>query len=103
MSSLKNILIVGSRGFIGSAACEYLKKNNYNVFMCDVYPDPVPNYFCIDMQKPDYSEIFVKNDIDAVIFAAGSADVSGSLLKPDYDFLLNTQTVYAVFEAIRIS
>ena len=52
------ILIIGSKGFIGSHSINSLSADNH-VYGCDVVNDYVSdNYYQIDATNADYKEIF---------------------------------------------
>lgn len=50
---MKNILITGGSGFIGSSICDFFLKKNYNVF----------NYDLINKKKFEKNYFFIKGDI----------------------------------------
>jgi dTDP-glucose 4,6-dehydratase/UDP-glucose 4-epimerase len=100
---LKNILIIGSRGFIGSHCYCYYKKNaNYKVFQTDVFPDnDLDDYYQLDSRNPDFAGIFQKQKFDFCINASGSASVPFSISNPAEDFRLNVSNVNLILHAIR--
>lgn len=64
-----NVLITGSRGFIGSSLVEYLKldKENYNIYECD----RKINKSCLDIDNQ-----FIKdNNINCIVHLAASTSV----------------------------
>ncbi|OIQ30638.1 MAG: dTDP-glucose 4,6-dehydratase [Bacteroidetes bacterium MedPE-SWsnd-G2] len=96
-----NILIIGSKGFIGSYCVEYFSKNN-KVYQCDVVTDyAANNYFVVDATNADYTEIFESEKFDVCINCSGAASVPDSLTKPLRDFTLNVVNVYKQLDAIR--
>lgn len=98
-----NILLIGSKGFIGTHAASYFQEKNHTVFGCDVVTDYTEkNYFQIDATNSDYHQIFEKNAIDVCINCSGAASVPLSLEFPFKDFTLNTVNVYKIAEAIRL-
>jgi dTDP-glucose 4,6-dehydratase/UDP-glucose 4-epimerase len=98
-----NILIFGSKGFIGSHILAYFSQTE-NCYCADVVEDKsISNYFCISRMNPDFMEIFSKVTVDVCINASGSADVSASIINPEYDFVLNTINVEKMLEAIRLT
>ena len=96
------ILVVGSKGFIGSHCVDYFSQNN-EVWGCDVVLDyNIPNYISIDSVDSDFLEVFQSNKFDVCINCSGAANVPFSLEKPFNDFKLNALNVIKLLEAIRI-
>lgn len=97
------ILIIGSKGFIGSYLVRYFTGLNYDVWQCDIVNDYNSiKYFQIDATNSDYKVIFEQQKFDVCINCSGAASVPDSLIHPHRDFLLNTVNVYAMLDAIRI-
>lgn len=95
------ILIIGSKGFIGSHCVDYFSKQ-HNVWGCDVLLDyGSKQYIPIDAVDSDFLEIFKDHKFDVCINCSGAANVSFSLEKPFNDFKLNTLNVFKILEAIR--
>lgn len=95
------ILIIGSKGFIGSHCNRYF-SDKAEVWECDVVTDYVsPRYFIVDATNADYSNIFQANKYDVCINCSGAASVPDSLINPQRDFFLNTVTVFKLLDAIR--
>lgn len=89
-----NILIIGSKGFIGSHCVKYFSKN-HKVWECDVVTDYVSkNYFIVDATNADYSDIFQQQQFDVCINCSGAGSVPNSIKNPQRDFILNTVNVY---------
>jgi dTDP-glucose 4,6-dehydratase/UDP-glucose 4-epimerase len=96
------ILVIGSKGFIGSHCVDYFKPNN-EVWECDVIADyNNKNYIWIDSVDSDFLEIFQNHEFDVCINCSGAANVPFSLEKPYNDFRLNTLNVFKLLEAIRL-
>ena len=96
-----NILIIGSKGFIGSHCVEYFRKKN-TVWKCDVVTDYVSdNYHLVDATNADYSEIFQQAEFDYCINCSGASSVPDSIKNPHRDFVLNTLNVHKQLDAIR--
>lgn len=97
------ILIIGSRGFIGSHTERYFSgKKEYEVYTCDVVTDySAHNYFQIDAANADYHEVFQEQSFDVCINCSGAASVPDSLVHPGRDFMLNTVNVFKLLDAIR--
>ncbi|HMG83785.1 MAG TPA: SDR family oxidoreductase [Ferruginibacter sp.] len=97
-----NILIIGSKGFIGSHCLQYFERDN-NVYGCDVVVDYVSEkYFLISPANIDFKEIFERNNFfDICINCSGAASVPESIKNPRRDFELNTHNVFNLLDAIR--
>ena len=97
------ILIIGSKGFIGSHAVKHFSNlPNFDCWSCDVVVDYNDNkYFVLDSTNSDFNEIFEQVKFDVCINCSGAASVPDSLLHPLRDFMLNTHNVAKMLEAIR--
>lgn len=97
------ILIVGSKGFIGSHLMRYMQVAVYaEVWGCDVFTDYTEeNYFLIDTLSPTYFPLFQNTNFDVCINCAGAASVPDSLLHPERDYELNVHLVFKLLDAIR--
>lgn len=93
------ILIVGSKGFIGSHCLDYFKLRGHEVIGCDVVISDEPNYYVIKNQSSDFENLF--DHIDCCINAAGSANVGYSYQYPEKDFELNVSLVINILAAIK--
>lgn len=115
--NMKNVLVIGSCGFIGSHLVSFLQKKNtkqqevvYNIFACDILPYKKEllsitekHYFqIINPELPAYEKIFQSLHFDAVINCSGAASVPLSFDSPLFDFTLNTLNVIRMLEAIRL-
>lgn len=95
------VLVVGSKGFIGSHCVDFFSKEN-EVWGCDVVMEyDNPHYFPIDAVDSDFLELFQQHQFDVCINCSGAANVPFSLEKPFNDFRLNTLNVFKLLEAIR--
>jgi dTDP-glucose 4,6-dehydratase/UDP-glucose 4-epimerase len=95
------ILVIGSKGFIGSHCVDYFSQG-HEVWGCDVVLDyNTPNYISIDSVDSDFLGIFEQRQYDVCINCSGAANVLFSLDKPFNDFKLNTLNVFKLLEAIR--
>ncbi|HQA73647.1 MAG: NAD-dependent epimerase/dehydratase family protein [Flavobacterium sp.] len=98
-----NILIIGSKGFIGTHASNFFQEKKHTVFGCDVVTDYTEKrYFQIDATNSDYQNVFKNNIIDVCINCSGAASVPLSLEFPLKDFNLNTLNVFKIADAIRL-
>lgn len=96
------ILIIGSKGFIGSHLYEYFLLFQENtVTGCDFKSDPDPNYIQADKLNTDYDSIFNTSKFDICIYAGGNGSVPYSLEYPDVDYQLNTNAIDQILSAIR--
>ena len=96
------ILIIGSKGFVGSYLTRSWRKASHTIFGCDVgvdYNDA--QYFQVDSTNANYEEIFLSRKFEACVNCSGAASVPDSLIHPLRDFALNTQNVFLMLEAIR--
>lgn len=94
------ILIIGSKGFIGSHLVRYFDKQ-HEVWQCDVVTDyTTPRYMQIDASNSDINAVFESQCYDVCVNCSGAASVPDSLRHPYRDFLLNTANVYAILNAI---
>ncbi|MCP9751940.1 NAD(P)-dependent oxidoreductase [Ferruginibacter sp. HRS2-29] len=100
---MKKILIIGSKGFIGSHAMDHFSANAaYDCYGCDVVTDHgARNYFTIDAGISDFDEIFEAHRFDVCINCSGAASVPDSLKHPLRDFNLNVFNVVKVLDSIR--
>lgn len=96
------ILVIGSKGFIGSHCVDYFSLK-HEVWGCDVVLDyNDANYISIDSVDSDFLGIFQAHTFDVCINCSGAANVPFSLDKPFNDFKLNTLNVFKLLEAIRL-
>jgi UDP-glucose 4-epimerase len=99
---VKEILIIGSKGFIGSHAITYFSAQGFEVFGCDVVVDYIDKkYFLLDATNANYHNIFQKHHFDVCVNCSGAASVPDSLLNPLRDYTLNTYNVFKILDAIR--
>lgn len=95
------ILVIGSKGFIGSHCIAILGQKQV-VYGCDVVNDYVAgNYYQVDATNADYKEIFKEQQFDVCINCSGAASVPDSFKHPFRDFSLNTSNVMKLLEAIK--
>ncbi len=98
---IDKLLIIGSRGFLGSNFTNYFNNKEINVFSCDFLANTNQrNYFKVDPFNSDYIEIFEKQQFDLVINCVGSANVGASIENPFFDFDLNVTVVSKILGAI---
>lgn len=96
-----NILIIGSKGFIGKHCVTHFSKL-HNVWQCDVATDyTTEKYLLVEATNSDYSDIFQSQQFDVCINCSGASSVPDSIVKPQRDFILNTVNVFKQLDAIR--
>jgi dTDP-glucose 4,6-dehydratase/UDP-glucose 4-epimerase len=97
------LLIVGSKGFIGSHCFNYFEKK-HEVWGCDIMLDYTSsNYSIIGSPESDFNELFKANHFDICINCSGAANVKYSFTNPIDDYKLNALNVMYILEAIRVN
>lgn len=95
------ILIIGSKGFIGSHCVDYFQSKGFEVFQAGTNTSVETNYYPIEHQNSDFSIPFKEHQFDVCINASGSAHVGFSFENPSKDFELNVVNVQKILVAIR--
>jgi dTDP-glucose 4,6-dehydratase/UDP-glucose 4-epimerase len=96
------LLIIGSKGFIGTHAELYFTQRGYKVYGCDVIVDyGKKNYAVIDATTADFHALFQDIQFDICLNCSGAASVPDSLKNPLRDFNLNVLNVFRILDAIR--
>lgn len=96
-----NILIIGSKGFIGSHCVSYF-RSKHSVYECDVVVDyNNSKYTQIDATNSDYNVVFQERKYDVCINCSGASSVPDSINNPQRDFMLNTVNLFKQLDAIR--
>ena len=96
------ILVIGSKGFIGSHATAFFGNKGNEVWGCDVVVDYTSEkYILIDATNADFHTVFQEQQFDVCINCSGAASVPDSLKHPLRDYTLNTLNVYKLLDAIR--
>ena len=98
-----NILVIGSKGFIGSHCVNYCKAKNYRVFEAGASENLENNPFYTQLNRinASFDSVFKNEIFDLCINASGSAHVGFSFDKPDIDFELNVLNVHKILVSIR--
>jgi UDP-glucose 4-epimerase len=97
------ILIIGSKGFIGSNAFTFFKNLGHECWGCGVSEIPGDDYyFQVDRYVPDYNNIFKLQKFDICINASGSPGIAFSIEHPQEDFRMNVNNPYSLLNAIRL-
>ena len=100
---MKNLLLIGSEGFIGKHLRKCFEDSNYNVICCDVISIQRGNYFQLVNTYSDLRMVLEQNKFEFCINSAGSANVQFSYSNHFNDFSLNTQLVFTILSAIKDS
>jgi dTDP-glucose 4,6-dehydratase/UDP-glucose 4-epimerase len=98
------VLIIGSKGFVGSHAVNYFAAKGYAMAGCDVQsPDGTENYTYYNTGGggTGLQDVFTAVNPDICINAAGNGSVPVSIVNPQLDFEANVQFHYIVLELIR--
>ncbi len=95
------ILIIGSKGFIGSHCVEYFRLKGFDVYQADVNSSFESNFYKIERTNSDFSVPFKEHQFDVCVNASGSAHVGFSFESPSQDFELNVVNVQKIMVAIR--
>lgn len=95
------ILVIGSKGFIGSHCVSYFKLQGHDVLHADVVQHSESGYTCLDPRNTAFDGLFNNQNFDICINASGSAHVGFSFENPTVDFELNVLNVHKILVAIR--
>ncbi len=98
---MRNILIIGSEGFIGKHLRTYFENEKMNVVCCDVVSIQRENYYQLVNTQSDLSAILERTKFEVCINAAGSAHVQFSYSNHYNDFSLNSVLVFTILSCIK--
>lgn len=106
---MKNILVTGGAGYIGSHAVAELLDSGYNVVVIDSLEngfielvDKRAKFYQGNVQDSNIMDkIFNENKIDAVMHFAGYIKVPESVVEPNKYYFNNTYTVMCLIESMR--
>ncbi len=96
-----NILIIGSKGFIGSHCVNFFKNKGYHVHEAGISENDHTNYTQLNKNNTSFDDLFKNQQYHLCINASGSAHVGFSFEKPDIDFELNVLNVHKILVSIR--
>lgn len=92
----KNVLITGGAGFIGSHVADILIEKGYGVIVVDNFTSSDGNnlnnnakFYNLDINSPEFENVFKENKIDYTIHFAAQASVSYSTQNPTEDAIEN--------------
>ncbi len=94
-----NILIFGSKGFVGSA-CERFFSQKNNVVTADIVGEELRNHAVIKSVE-DIERVISSGKFDLLINASGSANVVFSFTNPKKDYEMNVLNVRHMLDALR--
>ncbi len=94
------ILIIGSRGFIGSHAYQFFLKQ-HEVWGADVVTPRDKNFFLLERMNTDFNAVFKSEQFDLCLNASGNGSVPVSIQNPLLDFELNVNNTIKILDAIR--
>lgn len=97
------ILIIGSKGFIGSHLTRYLGIRDYDLYEADVVVDHSSDgrYYMMNAVNTDFEAIFENTKFDLCVNCSGAASVPDSIKEPKLDFELNSVNVFKILDSIR--
>lgn len=97
------ILLLGSRGFIGSRLVYFFLAKGYDVFGCDLqeYHSNEYIYQKVSILSTDFETLFTDQQFDACINTSGSGNVPLSISLPFSDFEANSYSVAKVLNTLR--
>ncbi len=113
MKKIKNILVTGGLGFIGSHLVDKLVKKNYKVFVIDDLSTGLKKnrntkakYYFIDINhfikdNKKLKKIINGKDIDVIFHLAANASVNASLNNPNLMFQVNFNASISIIEACK--
>lgn len=97
-----NVIVIGSKGFIGHRLFNYFCERGFQVWGADVINDVnSKRYFLINSSNSDFSYVFQNESYELCVNCSGVASVYDSISNPKKNYYLNTVNVYNILEAIR--
>lgn len=100
---MKQILIIGSEGFIGNNLVQFFLKEEHQVCGADLFETATSayQYFKVSRLSPEWEDIFSARQFDFCINAGGSGNVPYSMTHPFSDFESNTFDTIRILDLIR--
>ncbi len=105
---MRNILITGSCGFIGSSLVSYFLNNGDYVIGVDInegvnqrLDSKRHKFFCIELPSNELKNILLNSKPEIIIHAAGSSSVPNSIVNPEIDFQKSVASLHSVLEGVR--
>jgi UDP-glucose 4-epimerase len=105
---MRNILVVGGAGYIGSHIVNDLRKNNYNTIVYDNLSEghreavTRDNFYLGDINDSDaLNDVFEKSNIDAVMHFAAYAYVGESVTHPEKYYKNNVAATINLLASMR--
>lgn len=106
---MKNVLVTGGAGYIGSHAVAELIDSGYNVIVLDNLEngfrelvDSRAKFYLGDVRKIEsFENVFTENKIDVVMHFAGYIKVGESTIEPNMYYINNTYGVMNVIEMMK--
>ena len=101
---MKNILVIGSRGFIGMRMVSMALSRKFNVHGIDVieFQQHEYKYEKISIFSTDFTKLLSTFKYEFIINCAGSGNVGFSVEHPLSDYELNTRGVIYILDTIRL-
>ena len=101
---MRDIIITGVNGFIGSYAAKRCMEYNYNVIGTDINSVSTTEgiiYTQLNLIDDDIVELIKKYEPCAIIHCAGMADVKYSMKHPDSDFASNVMITRKILYSVK--
>ena len=109
---MKNILVTGGAGYIGSHTVYELRKHGYNCVILDNFSQGCHEFtkgcktYDVDLKNiSEIKKVFAENDFDAVIHFAAIAKIAQSVVSPQryyYNNVVNTLNLLAVMREFHV-
>jgi UDP-glucose 4-epimerase len=97
------VLIIGSRGFIGSHLTSHLREVGHEVTECDVHSEyGDTHYIQVSVVDAQFDHVFTSRGYDVCVNCSGAASVADSFKHPTRDFQLNLSNVQRMLVALSL-